>query len=75
LRPEVEKMLTNKSIIGHSIINDLRVMEMTEWSGFKNIIDISKYHKYQDCGKIQGLKKLTALHLNRIIQTGQHSSV
>jgi hypothetical protein len=44
---EVEKILIRKVVVGHTLWKDLEVMDMSKWTGFKGLIDISKYSQYQ----------------------------
>lgn len=76
LRPKVESLLRNCSVVGHTTHSDLKVMEMEGWKGFRSVIDISKCSVYRDeQNRIQGLKKLAAKHLSHSIQKSSHCSV
>lgn len=72
---QVEKILVRKCVVGHTLWKDLEVMGMSKWSGFKTVIDISKYSQYQENGKLQSLKRLALVFLEKEIQTGAHSSL
>lgn len=72
---QVEKVLVRKCVVGHTLWKDLEVMGMSNWSGFKGLIDISKYSQYQEGGKLQSLKRLAAVFLEKDIQLGTHSSL
>ena len=50
-------------------------MGMSKWNGFKSLIDINKYSQYQESGKLQSLKRLASVFLEKEIQTGTHSSL
>lgn len=48
---------------------------MVGWFGFKGVIDINKFSQFQENGKLQSLKKLAFVFLEKNIQTGTHSSL
>ena len=50
-------------------------MGMIGWFGFKNVININQFSQFQEYGKIQGLRKLALVFLQKNIQTGTHSSL
>ena len=61
--------------MGHTIEKDLGVLGMEGWFGFKDVIDINKFSQYQENGKVQSLKRLAFVFLEKNIQTGMHSSL
>lgn len=50
-------------------------MGMTNWSQLKRQIDISQHPFYQEGGKLQSLRKLSSVFLQKEIQVGRHSSL
>jgi RNA exonuclease 4 len=72
---DVHKVLYNRVLVGHTLYKDLEVMRMTGWKGIKSMVDVSRYSQYKEGGKVQALKKLTAVFLGRDIQIGKHSSL
>jgi RNA exonuclease 4 len=75
-KAEVHKILLNKTIVGHSLTGDFRVLHYEEIVTKEKVRDTSKYKKFQsNLNQAQSLKNLTELFLNRRIQSGQHCSV
>ncbi len=78
-RKEVSEILKNKIVVGHSVGNDFRVLELKHPS--EDIRDTSRYRglRYmagEDSAKrAVGLKAMTARLLQKQIQTGPHCSV
>lgn len=58
----------NKIIIGHTVNKDLSVCSLKDWTGFKQIIDISDAQIYSPGGKKLSLKKLSYNELGKVIQ-------
>lgn len=50
-------------------------MGLNGWFGFKGVIDINKFSQFQENGKLQGLKRLAFVFLEKNIQSGAHSSL
>lgn len=78
-KAECHRLLKGKTIVGHSLTGDFRVLELEADSisfSKDKVRDTSKYKKYQsDLGQAQSLKVLTEKFLLRKIQSGQHCSV
>ena len=78
-KAECHRILKGKTIVGHSLSGDFRVLELEADSvafAKEKVRDTSKYKKYQnDHGQAQSLKVLTEKFLLRRIQAGQHCSV
>ena len=75
-KAEVHRLLKGKTIVGHSLTGDFRVLEIAEAVVKEKVRDTSKYKKYQSVhGQAQSLKALSESFLGRKIQSGQHCSV
>ncbi|SZF04801.1 unnamed protein product [Blumeria hordei] len=75
VQQEVATLLKNRIIVGHSVHNDLAVMQLTHSK--HNIRDTSKFtvfRKYTN-GRTPSLKLLAREILGLEIQTGSHSSI
>ena len=69
VREKVIKLLKDKKIVGHSLQNDFRVLDMeVPKKLIRDLKEFKKYHNEQ--GRVIGLKNLTELFLGVQIQSG-----
>lgn len=75
VQKEVADVLKNRTLVGHAIHNDLKVLYLSHPK--KKIRDTSRYKPFRTLfnGRIPSLKKLTAQVLSVKVQEGEHDSV
>ncbi|XP_005092252.1 RNA exonuclease 4 [Aplysia californica] len=75
VQKEVSDILKGRTLVGHAVHNDLRVLFLTHPHG--DTRDTSQYKPFRELfnGRIPALKKLSDKLLGVSVQEGQHSSV
>jgi RNA exonuclease 4 len=72
VRNEVKDLIEGNIIVGHSIQNDFRVLQLSHPLGF--IRDTATASCFMKDGQVQGLRKLALQFLNREIQNMMHEA-
>lgn len=77
--PLIKKILNDKVIVGHSLEEDFKIMDLDEEGFVCEIRDIAEFsrfkRKFPKLGEKRKLKELAKEFLNADVQEGHHSSV